>query len=575
MTIGTINYAQKSEPLKQRLEKMRAQMENERQSFESHWRDLADYILPRRIRLETTGVNRGDKRNTRIIDSTQTFSARTMRSGMMSGVTSPARPWFRLTTAEPSLAENAEVEEWLYTVSQRMRTAFTRSNLYNVFPIVYGDIGVFATGAMGVEEDFDNVARFYSFPIGSYSIANDEKMRVRTFARKFPLTVRQIIGKFKRGDDWSNISQSVKGLWERGETEKFVDVVHMVMKNEDYDPDFPVGSSARFISYYYEAASDLEIRSSVDNVMLSKKGWGFFPILCPRWEVAGSDVYGTDCPGMTALGDIKQLQKGEKRSLQAIDKLVNPPMVGPSQMRNSSPTILPGEINYVDVQSGAQSFRPVYEVQPRTAELEQKQESVRRRIQKAFFEDLFLMLATSDRREITAREIDERHEEKLLALGPVLEQINDDLLDPLIDIMFHIMQRQGLIPPAPDALSGQELKVEYISIMAQAQKLIGLGTIERFTGFAGSVAQFEETALDKLNVDEIIDVYAEMTGVPPGITRTDEEVAEMRAQRNQAAQQQQQMESLQSGAAAAKDLSGAEITENNVLGAMAGVTGGQ
>jgi hypothetical protein len=187
------------------------------------------------------------------------------------------------------------------------------------------------------------------------------------------------------------------------------------------------------------------------------------------------------------------------------------------------------------------------------------------RIQRAFYEDLFLMLANSDRRQITAREIDERHEEKLLALGPVLEQLNQDLLDPLIDITFMIMERQGLIPEAPEELQGMDLRVEYISIMAQAQKLAGIASIERFAGFGQGLLQVNPEAADKIDFDQMIDVYADRLSLQPGIVRPDEQVAAMRKGRAEAQAKAQAVQDIQMGAAAAKDLGTVNMEEDNGL----------
>lgn len=560
--------------LRQKLEILRGQMENERVTFLPQWRDLADYILPRRPRFFISDVNKGDRRNTKILDTTPTMSARTLRAGMMSGITSPARPWFRLTVADPSLAEQGDVKRWLHYVSDRMTTSFLRSNLYNVLPIIYGDLGVFGTGCLYVEEDFDgDVMRFYPFPIGSYMISQNEKLKVDTFMRDFRMTVRQLIAKFGRVPgqkdiDWSKFSQHVRNQYDQGNLEAWVDVCHCVLPNADYNHDAPLSESKKFLSVYYERSMSAQITDSDNDKYLSIKGYDLFPILAPRWEITGEDVYGTDCPGMVAVGDIKQLQTGEKRALQAIEKMINPPMTGPTSLRQQKASILPGDITYVDARDGQSGFRAAHEINFNLQALEIKQEQVRNRIQKAFFEDLFLMLANSDRRQITAREIEERHEEKLLALGPVLEQLNQDLLDPLIDIAFEMHIRQGLIPPPPDALQGMDMKVEYISIMAQAQKMVGVGAVERFAGFVGNIGQVTPDVFDKVNMDQMIDVYGDITSVHPSIIRTDEEVSEIRSQRNQAAMQQQQMEQIKSGASAVKDLSQSKITDDSALGAL-------
>jgi len=560
---------------RQEYEVLRAQLEFERTSFISHWRDLNDYINPRRGRFFTADVNRGDRRSKNIIDSTATLAARTLRSGMMSGVTSPARPWFRLTTPDPKMAEYEPVKNWLHEVSQRMSTSFLRSNLYNVLPIIYGDIGTFATGAMMIEEDFDDVLRCYPFPIGSYMIANNDKLKVDVFFREFRMTVRQLVQRFGRkkpnGDfDWSNFSIHVKNSWDRGAYEDWIDVCHVIKPNQDYDPNKLESKFKKYSSCYYErgylAGTGSGYLSTADeDRYLSEKGYDFFPILAPRWEVTGEDVYGTDCPGMAALGDIKQLQLGEKRGAEAIEKMIRPPMTGPTSLRNQKASILPGDITYVDVREGQQGFRAAHEVNFRLEALENKQAQVRERIRRAYFEDLFLMLASSDRRQITAREIEERHEEKLLALGPVLEQLNQDLLDPLIDNAFDIHVRQGLIPPPPEELQGVKLKVEYVSVMAQAQKLVGLAGVERFVGFVGNMAQAVPSVLEKINADQIVDVYGDMTSIPPGIVRPDEEVEAMRAQAAEAQAAQQKLMAIKEASGAAKNLASADLSGDNAL----------
>lgn len=580
---GEVTYSRR-----QKLEQLRAQLDIEKSSFKAHWRDLSEYILPRRSRFFTADSNRGDKRNQKIIDSTATLAARTLRSGMMGGVTSPARPWFRLSIPDPDLFEMNSVKQWLHIVTQRMTTVFLKSNLYNVLPIIYGDIGVFGTAALLMEEDMDNVVKFYPFPIGSYSIANNDKLVVDVFLREFRMTVRQVVNKFGVDETdptkikWDNLSTKVKSLWESKNTEAWVDIVHVIKPNENYDPKKLESKYKKYLSVYYEqgitgqqTAQGFYAGSTDSDKFLREKGYDYFPVLCPRWEVTGEDVYGTDCPGMSMLGDIKQLQTGEKRGLQAIEKMINPPMIAPTSLKTQSASILPGDITYVDTQSGMQGFRPAHEIRFDINSLEQKQGMVRDRIRKGFFEDLFLMLANSDRRQITAREIDERTQEKLLALGPVLEQLNQDLLDPLIDNTFFLMMKNDLLPPPPDELRGADLKVDYISIMAQAQKLVGLGGIERFTNYVSGIAAVDPRITDKINGDQLVDVYGDLTSVPPGIIRSDEEAASIRQAQAQAQAQAQQAQQAQMAAATARDLSQADPNGDNALAAFLQGGGGQ
>ena len=556
---------------------MRSQLEAERGTFKSHWNDLSQYISPRRSRFFVQDANKGDKRNQKIIDSTGTLAARTMRAGMMSGITSPARPWFKLSTTQASYKDSEEVKTWLQDVTSEMVGFFIRSNLYNVLPIIYGDLGIFGTACMIVEEDFSgDVINCQSFPIGSYMISANEKGKIDTFFREFQMTVRQLIQKFgmlPNGEiNWDNLSTQVRYLWDAGQLEAWIEVAHAIYPNDDWDENKPNSKNKKYASVYYERGAigssiGFTGGASVDNKFLRESGYDIFPVLAPRWEVAGEDVYGTSCPGMDALGDIKQLQMGEKRSAQAIEKQINPPMIGPTSLRSQKASVLPGDITYLDEDQN-KKLRSVYDIQFNIAQLEAKQAQIRQRVSRCFYEDLFLMLANSDRRQITAREIDERHEEKLLALGPVLEQLNQDVLDPLIELGFAIGMKKGLFPPPPEELQGAPLKVEYVSILAQAQKMVALGAIDKFTIYVSNLMQVSPGISDKIDFDQLIDVYGEITSIPEGIVRSDETASEIRQQRAMAQQEQMQQQQAAQQAINAKNLSQANLGTDNALSAM-------
>lgn len=561
---------------RQKLEILYANLVQERQSFITHWRDLSDYVQPRRARFLVTDNNKGDRRNHKIIDSTATLSARHLRSGMMSGVTSPARKWFKLTTQNQDLSEIYSVKAWLSKVEEIINSVFIRSNLYKELPSVYGDLGTFGTAAIVVEEDFETVMRFACQPIGSYMIANDSKLKVSVFFREFQMTVRQIIERFCTDEignvTFNNVSDAIRLAYENCQYDVKYTIRHCVMPNENYDQKKPLSEFKKYSSIYYEAGS--ASNKYGEDILLSKKGYDIFPVLAPRWEVTGEDVYGTSCPAMDAIGDIKALQAMQKRKSQAIDKMVNPAMTGPTSLRNQKVSILPGDITYVDTSSGQQGFRPSHEVNLRINELAMDINEHQKRIQRAFYEDLFLMLANDNRSGITAREIEERHEEKMLALGPVLEQLNQDLLDPLIDLAFEFGMRQGIFPQPPEEIHGAPLKIDYVSIMAQAQKTMGISGVERFVNFTGQMAQVDPEVLDNINKDKILSDYSVMLGVNNEYLKPPEEVQAIRQGRAQAAQQAQQAQAMQQMAGSAKQLSETKMGDDeNALTALMG--GGQ
>jgi len=553
-----------------------AQMKNTRQSHESRWRQIATVTRPDSVRWLTNDNNRGERQDQEIMDCTATTAAQTLSAGMMAGITSPARPWFQLSIGDASLSEVYAVKEWLDEVTERMRKVLLRSNFYKSAPAVYEDLGDYATAPMWIEEDPDTVIWTQSLPLGSYWIAADRKGKVNTYYREFPMTVRNLVDDFGRqepgGDiDWSKFSARIKNEWVQGKFETTVDICHFVYPNPEYKPKSALSKYKKYASCYYEmgrssAAGGTDGYDAEDQEKyLRESGYDYFPLLCPRWKVYGEDVYGTSCPGMTALGDNNQLQHGEVRRMQAVDQVIFPPTVGPNSMKRVKIGAL-GETTYTDEGSQEKGgWRALYQIDPRFAELDQMQEQLRSRIKRVYLEDLFLMMTDSDRRQITAEEIRVRQQEKLLRVGPVLEQLNQDFLDPLIEIMFAIMVKQGQIPPAPDELMGASLTVQYVSIMAQAQKAIGLSSYHELSGFAVNLAAVYPQIFDTLNVDKMVEKVATALGVPAECLNPPEMVAATRQQRAQAQQAAAMAEQAKAGAGAVKDLASAQTSEPSAL----------
>lgn len=551
-----------AETLKEQLQKQQAQLTNDRSSFDPHWRELSDFINPRGSRFLVTDVNRDDRRNTKIVDPTATLAARTLSSGMMSGITSPARPWFKLATPDPDMMDYGPVKLWLEVVQRRMNEVFNKSNIYQSLPLLYASLGNYSTGAMAVLGDDSDVIRTMMFPIGSYYMANSARGSVDTCFRKFSMTVRQLVMEF----GLNNVSDSVKGMWDSGNYESWIEVIHAVYPNIDRDTAKLNSKNKPVKSVYYEVGGD-------SDKLLRESGFDEFPIMAPRWEVNGEDVYGSSCPGMIALGQVKALQLEQKRKSQLIDKATNPPMVGPSSLRNQRVSLLPGDITYIDQVTGQDGFKPAYLVNPNTADLLADIQDTRQIINSAYFVDLFMMLQNINTRSMPVEAVIEMKEEKLLMLGPVLERLNDECLNPLIDRTFSIMARKNLLPPPPDVLQGMPLRIEYISVMAQAQKSIGLSSLSSTVGFIGQLAQAKPEALDKLNVDQAIDAFAEMSGVSPTVIVPQEQVEQVREQRAQQQQQQQMVAMGMAAAQGAKTLSEAQTADPSVLTALSNAAG--
>jgi Bacteriophage head to tail connecting protein len=513
---------------RQRVMQRKGALWQERASWLMHWREISEYQQPRLGRYMITDVNKGWKRHNSIYDNTAVKASRTLAAGMMSGMTSPARPWFKMELSDRELMEYGPVKSWLFQVTNLMRDIFARSNTYRSLHQGYEELGLFGTWATVVLPDFDNVIHHYPMTVGEYAIGTDHKGRVNTLAREFQMTVGQMVSQF----GIENCSATIKTMYDRNQLDAWVPIIHMVEPNEHRDSTKRDNKNMKFSSLYLEAGGN-------EQKFLSESGFKKFPALCPRWAVTGNDIYGNS-PGMEAQGDVKQLQHEQLRKSQGIDYQVNPPIQVPSQYKDAAKSRLPGGIMFVDATSPGGGVRSAFEVNLNMQHLLEDIVDVRQRINGAYYADLFMMLANDTRSGITATEVAERHEEKMLMIGPVLERLHDELLKPMIDITFDYCVDAGILPPPPKELENKEINAVFISTLAQAQRIVSAQGMDRLLATVGNLVGINPEIVDKIDFDQSIDDYGQMYGVNPEIIVPDEIVAEKRAAR---AKQQAAMQS--------------------------------
>jgi len=539
------NKSKPKAPDRDKLYTRWGQLKAERASWWAHWKEISDYLLPRSGRFFIQDRDKGWRRHNNIYDSTGTQSLRVLAAGMMSGMTSPARPWFRLSAPTQELNDSYAVKVWLNQVQRMMLEIFQRSNTYRALHQMYEEIGAFGTAASIILPDYKNVIHHYTLTTGEYCIATNWKGEVDTLYREFQKTVGEVVTEF----GFENCSTTVKNMFDRGSLDQWVTIVHAIEPRTARDHRKSDAKNMEWSSVYFEMGADKD-------KYLRESGFRRFPAVVPRWGVTGGDIYGNS-PGMEALGDIKQLQHEQLRKAQGIDYKTKPPLQVPISMKNRDIEALPGGISFVDMSSQHSGIKTAFDVTLDLSHLLADIQDVRGRIRSSFYADLFLMLANQTDSRMTATEVAERHEEKLLMLGPVLERLQNELLDPLIEMTFDRMVEAGIVPPPPEELAGMELNVEYVSMLAQAQRAVGTNSIDRFVNSMGAVAQIKPDVLDKFNSDKWADSYADMLGVDPELLLPPDVVQGIRDSRAQSQQQAAQ-------AAQAQQASQTALTMSNV-----------
>jgi len=460
----------------------------------------------------------------------------------------------------------------------------------------YKDIGIFSNSAYAMLPHDRYGFYFLPFAVGTYSIGTDSEGVVNQFCRDFTLTVRQVVEQYGQLGptghiDWSNFDPWVQMSWERSDYMQEVTLSNLILPNANPRPDsFMASEAMKYQSYtsirgagigvngLYETGFRYTNKSKVEKMypdrseFISVKGYEYFPIIANRWEVAPESDWGVDGPGHMAVEDIKSLQETEKYRMEAVAKLVKPPMVGPASLKRHQSSILAGGITYVDEASEGTKFRAAFEVNPQLADLILCQGDYEKAIKSAFFEDLFLMMAQDKpTSHVTAREIEERSAEKLVGIGPALGQLDQDQNGRVIRNAFYLLSKmKGKLPDAPKEIQGEEIRPEYISILAQAAKASMIGSTDKLIAFVGQLSQVtQDTTLAKiLKSDLIVRQYADVLCNSPDLIRDEYEYGEI--VKGVAEQQKQQMEAqrMQQASETTKNLASSEMTDTNMLGKM-------
>lgn len=514
------------------------------------WQDISENLNP------TSGFfdkDKGKKKRTidykKFLDSTPRQAISILSSGMQSGITSPSRSWFTLGLSLGMRNLPNSVDVWLSNIKHLLEDIMSSSNIYQCLHQIYEETATYGTGCMIIDRDWDNVVHATTFTAGEYVLGKTASANIDTFGRQFVKTVGELVREF----GLENVSRNTRQMYENGNVDEGVNVYHMIMPNTGRNPEKVDNQNMPFISIYWEQCGDKPLRVG---------GYKFFPVICPRWRVkASGDIYGMGI-GQEVLGDVKMLQKMNQEKLIGLAKITRPPL----QVSSNVPGVVNLNPDGITRFNGStdQSIMPVYKVQMDMQSLEYAIAQCEQRINKSFYVDIFSMLQTITQ-EKTAREVEELHSEKLMMLGPIFEMFKMEVLDNLINIIFQYALDAGIVPEAPAEIQGQELSVEYVSMVAQAQKMSGVSATNQYLGVLFNLAQADQSVLDNINFDVVARKTAKMIGVEPDMLNDEKIVSAIREQRAQQqaalAQQQQAVNELQM----AKEASDIELNKNSAL----------
>ena len=505
-------------------------LEGQRQNWETHWQEVADYMQPRKADV-TKKRARGDKRMEQVFDSSPIQAVELLAASLHGMLTNPSTPWFTLRFKDEDIDNEDEAKLWLEASTDAMYTAFNRSNFQQEIFELYHDLITFGTAAMFIEEDDDDIIKFSTRHINEVFIAENDKGRIDTIYRRFKISARAAMQKFGEA-----VSSDVQSAFKK-DPYKEVEILHAVYPRSEFNPNKKDKANMPFESVYMEYKNGNE---------LSVGGFKEFPFVVPRYLKASNEIYGRS-PAMTALPDVKMLNEMCKTTIKAAQKQVDPPLLVPDDGFLLPVRTVPGGLNFY--RSGTRDRIEPLNIGANNPLGLNMEEQRRDAIRSVFYVNQLMM---QDGPQMTATEVIQRNEEKMRLLGPVLGRLQSELLQPLIDRVFNILLRNNQFAPPPESLSGVNIDIEYVSPLAKAQKSTELQSIIRAVEILGSLANVAPV-FDYVNFDNLVKHVADIVGMPQKLLKSQGEVQEMRNEQAQQQQEQMQMQQAQQVAKMAGD----------------------
>ena len=511
------------------------QLDSERNNYANFWQDVSKYVLPRKAYINRKRTP-GEKYDYDIYDTTAMQANITLAAGLHSYLTNPNSRWFSLRIQDDEVNKNAVVKEWLADTEDRMYNQLNSSNFNQQIHELYLDLGVFGTACMYEEEDPVEGVRFYARDIAEIFIAENDKEKIDTVYRKFKMSAHAAYDKW--GDAAGEI---VKNFLDHKEYDKPVEFIHCVKPRYERDVSKDNSVNMPFESTYIEMSK---------KHLIAQGGYRDFPYFIPRFNKNSGEVWGSS-PAMVLYSDIKMLNEMVKVLIRSAQKQVDPPLVLPHDGYLLPIKYGPAALNFRLKGSADDKIEPLATGANISIGLEIIG-SWQNIVKKGYFVDLFLLLADPARKDMTATEVMQRVEEKMLILAPVLGRLMNEFLDPLINRTFAIMWRQGKIAPPPAEIQNMPYQIEYISPLARSQKLDQMKSINNFLVLVGQIAITKPDVLDNVNEDEVVKDIQSLYGVNPKYLNSEQQVKAIREARVQAQQQAAQMQQIQQGVATAK-----------------------
>lgn len=552
------------------------ELASRRERWEPHWQSKAELVSPFREFLggdfDRQKDHAGDPLSQGSVHSSVPIEANeTWARGFAGYMTGKHYDWFGFSLEEERFLEIPGVRNWLQDYARTVLAWMGRSNFYPQMLQLYGDGGWCGTAPMSVEWSMRHERLVYRawHPMEIFCEL-DEHGTVNRVIRDFEMNAINAVERmFPEEAEKGLLSKEIMEAYDK-EPYKMFPFLHSVGEREDRMPSKKDSINKPWYSVYMEKDQQSIVRES---------GFNEDPYIFWRPTVRSREAYGRG-PADRAWPEIRKINGLARDATTASQKMVDPAMLVDASLKGIWNTN-PGHNMYTSRDPRRKAI-PAQENLRYDMAID-RERYAEQQIKLAFQNNTFAMLAQIDIQELkNVRQlaISEIQNERAVLLGPIVGNLEDETLKPMIDRTVGLLDEQGLLPPAPDALiraaGGSEIKIVYNGPLAQLQREhFEQRAIRNTLRDVMPILQMHESGLDVLKLDDMIRRIARANNLDEDFVRDGIEFETVRQQRTERMQAQTNLEVAESAGRAYKDTKEAPEEESLAAQIMGGAAPGR
>ena len=501
-------------------------------SIDATWDLIEQYFCPMRGGNFFQPQNQETEltfRRPRIYSEVPISASDNLASTLHGNLTSSTLQWFEFKFRNPRLNFDNRARSWLELCGRQVFHALMDSNFDLEISEAYLDLIHFGNTAVITERE-GNEFVFSTIPVRELYFTSDHRGRCVRLYRRHQWTAEQIMLKFP--DMPTEAKEQIESKAQDPTTR--MDVIQAIYPRS-MSPVRPIRAVAKD-----RPIGELYFLRDTGQPLAPEGGYYTMPCAVARWRKISGSRWGHG-PSAIALPTAMTLNELLALCLDNAEKAVSPANLATPNGLLSNLDLGPDGLTMV--QDVDRSLKP-YESRSRfdvgNLEISRLEDSINR---------LFLVdrLDLKESPAMTATEVSARMEKMARLLGSTLARIQGELLVPIIERVFTMLDRANELPERPQSLKNEDYDIYFTGPLPRAMRR---DVTVSMLGLLDSVAQASSVMpelMQALHPHRFSQYLAYASGVPAEVLRTQDELDEHMEEVQQAQQQQQHIEMLKAG----------------------------